>query len=301
MKSTLTRLCLAAVYCFAAAVAHAQDISQYPTVQNPEKFAIDWKAVYLESNALTAQTREALPHHLDWPYGEDPKQRIDLYLPSTPTDKAPVLLFFHGGGFVEGDRAHYGYIAEPFARHGIITAIVGYRLTSAGHAYPAQADDVKAAVVWLHDNVAQYGGDPSNLYLSGHSAGAIVIADVGVDRGWLAQHGIAPDSIRGIVPVSGRYDIGEGYLDAYAPTAELKHQASAMRHIVDPAPAAVVAFGTEEDFYREPSRELAEALQAKGVTVTFLALEGEDHKDTVKSLGTAGSSLFEAVLGMILQ
>jgi len=301
MKSILIRLCATAACCFTAAFTHAQDISQYPTVQNPEKFAIDWQAVYLESNALTAQTRAVLPHHLDLPYGDDPKQRIDLYLPVEPVENAPVLLFLHGGGFVEGDRAHYGYIAEPFARHGIITAIVGYRLTSAGHQYPAQADDVKGAVVWLHENVAQYGGSPSNLILSGHSAGAIVIADVGVDRGWLAEHGIAQDSIRGIVPISGRYDIGEGYLDAYAPTSELKHQASALRHILDPAPVAVVAFGTEEDFYREPSGALAESLEAKGVAVTYLELQGEDHKDTVKSLGTAGSSLFEAVRNMILQ
>jgi len=292
-------LLVIAALCMAPSLTLAQDISQYPTVRNPERFTIDWKSVYLKGNAMTAETRQMLPHHLDLPYGDDPKQRLDLYLPKEPVAGAPVLVFFHGGGFAEGDRAHYGYIAAPFARQGIVTAIASYRLTSDGHHYPAQADDTKSAVVWLHRNVARFGGDPDRLFISGHSAGAIMIADVGVDRGWLEALGISRAAIKGIVPVSGSYDIGEGSLDAYAPTMALKRQASAVHHVNDPAPAAVIAFGTREDGYREPSRVLARKLEEKGVAVALLALEGEDHKDTVMSLGTEGSVLFDAVMGMI--
>lgn len=279
--------------------AVAQDYSQYYTVQNPEKFEIDWAAVYEKGNQMTADTRKALPHFLDQAYGEDAKQKLDLYLPAEPVKNAPVLLFLHGGGFTEGDRAHYGYIARPFAKHGIITAVASYRLTSGGHQYPAQAEDAKQAIIWLHENVAAHGGDPKAIFVSGHSAGAILAADIGVDRTWLKNAGISPEVLKGIAPISGRYEIKAGDLDAYAPTAELKARASAVNHIIDPAPAVVISYGTREDQYRAPSELLEDKLRDKGVDVELLALEGQDHKDTVNALGAEGSTLFNAVLEMV--
>ena len=65
-----------------------------------------------------------------------------------------MLLFLHGGGFREGDRKQYGYVGEPFAKHGIITVVASYRLTP-GFTHPAQPDDTKAIVAWIHKNIAQ--------------------------------------------------------------------------------------------------------------------------------------------------
>jgi arylformamidase len=291
--------------------AAAQDASTYYTVQHPEQFKIDWGAFYRQADAKTAAVRAQLPHYLNLAYGQDVKQRLDLYLPTKKPAHAPVFLFLHGGGFREGDRAQYGFVAKPFADHGVITAVASYRLTGDGFKYPDQPHDTQLAVEWLYRNIAKYGGDPDRLYVGGHSAGAILSAEIGVDRAWLKSAGIPTRVLRGIAPVSGPYDLRTpgrpGEDSAYAPTPELKEQASPLLHIVDPAPAAVVALGSAEnlgsakqsDMVMDSSKAFAAKLQAAGVKTQLLILDGKDHRGTVTALGDEDSELFKAVIQMI--
>ena len=284
---------------------YTQDASTYYTVMHPEQFEIDWASFYAEAEKRTAAARKRLPHHLDLSYGENAKQRLDLYLPEEQRKGAPVFLFLHGGGFREGDRAQYGFIAEPLAERGIVTAVASYRLTGDGFHYPDQPEDAKLALEWLYRNVAEYGGDPTALYVGGHSAGAILAADLGVDRRWLAEAGIPESALRGIVPVSGPYDLRTsgrpGESDAYAPTPEKEVQASPLLNIKNPAPNALVALGSTEERFLDSSGKLVEALQKAGVKAELLVLDGEDHKDTVLSMADTDSPLFEKAIEMMLE
>ncbi|MDZ4729348.1 MAG: alpha/beta hydrolase [Xanthomonadales bacterium] len=299
-RSTFLLFCVLSI--FTLPTLMAQDSSSYYTVSHPDEFEIDWAGFYNIMDARTAEVRKTFPHHLDLAYGTDPKQKLDLYLPQGDVTSAPVFLFLHGGGFREGDRAHYGAVAEPFVKQGIITAVASYRLTDDGFHYPDQPTDAKNAVKWLYENVGQYGGDAESLYVGGHSAGAILSADIGVDRSWMTEAGIPTAALKGILPISGPYDIRErgrpGEVYAYAPTPELREQASPILHIVDPAPTAVVAVGSTEA-YVASSQELADQLTAAGVNVRFLVLDGEDHKDTALSLANPDSELFKSALEMI--
>ena len=293
---------LAVLLTFFAAVTNAQDMSKYYTVMHPEDFTIDWTGFYKRNNEHTARVREHYPHHLDLAYGSDPKQVLDLYLPEGEVSDAPVFLFLHGGGFREGDKAHYGSVAEPFVNRGVITAVASYRLTGSGAHYPDQPDDTKSTVKWLFENISQYGGNPENIYVGGHSAGAILSADIGVDRAWLVEMGMPREILKGIMPVSGPYDVrargrpGEVY--TYAPTPELREQASPILHVTDPVPVALVAVGSEEA-YQESSMAFTETLKAAGVDVHYLLLDGQDHADTALSLANENSELFKQALGMI--
>jgi acetyl esterase/lipase len=281
----------------------AQDMSKYYTVTHPDEFEIDWTGFYNLMTEKTARIRNELPHHLNLPYGAHPKQKLDIYLPrGTDLSSAPVFLFLHGGGFREGDRAQYGAIAAPFAKHGIITAVASYRLTEDGFHYPDQPNDMKAAIKWIFENISQYGGDRESIYAGGHSAGAILSADIGGNRDWMEQMWLPKEILKGIVPVSGPYDLREGgrpgERSAYAPTPELLEQASPILHVNDPVPAAIVAVGSVEK-YQQSSLEFVEKLQARGCRAEYLLLEGEDHKDTALSLANPESELFQAVLRMI--
>ena len=303
LKTTLRFFVLAVWVIFFTAPVNAQDMSQYYTVQNPDDFTIDWTGFYHRMNDLTARVREQFPHHLDLAYGDDQKQRLDLYLPEGEVLNAPVFLFLHGGGFREGDRAHYGSVAEPFVNAGVITAVSSYRLTGSGAHYPDQPDDVKSTVKWLFENIKQYGGNPEALYVGGHSAGAILSADIGVNRAWLVEMGMPKEILKGIIPVSGPYDVrarGErpGEVYTYAPTPELREQASPILHVTDPVPAALVAVGSEEG-YQESSVAFTEALKEAGVDAHYLLLDGEDHADTALSLANENSELFKQALRMI--
>jgi acetyl esterase/lipase len=297
MKSL--RTVLAACALLAPFAPHAQDYSKYDTVNNPQRYGTIWAPFYQKADQLTTQTRAEFPSHLDISFGESAKQRLDVYLPKKLLKNAPVLLFLHGGGFMEGDRAHYGYVARPYVQKGIVTVVSGYRMAKRGVPYPAQSDDTKAAIVWIHKNIAKFGGDPNTLFLSGHSVGATLAADVSFDRSWMKQAGVPHAAIKGIAAISGDYDLSPGENVDYAPNAELEERASPLRHIVDPAPLAVVAAGTNEGNMRASSQEMERRLRATGVKTRLLVMEGADHKDTVLALGDPGSPLAHAVLEMI--
>jgi arylformamidase len=283
--------------------ACSQDMSTYYTVKHPEKFEIDWTGFYKTANSATAETRANLPHRLDRRYGDDPKQQLDLYLPAERPVDAPVFLFFHGGGFQEGDRAHYGFVARPFAASGTITAVASYRLATAGFHYPAQAIDARAAVLWVHEHIEDFGGDPNRIYIGGHSAGAILAADLGVDRSWLEASGVPREVLRGIVPISGVFDLRRagrpGYVDAYAPSPKSRRQASPALNIGNAAPSTVVAVGSLEESIVDASSDLAGRLAASGVDARLVLLPEHDHKDTVLALGDESSPLFKAILDMM--
>lgn len=297
------RICVQALLAIAlgaaAQGAMAQDWTQYYTVVHRGDFKIDWGTFYRTAEAKTMEVRKELRNELDVPYGKDPKQRLDVYFPVQKASNAPVLLFLHGGGFREGDRKQYGYVAEPFAKQGIITVVASYRLTPK-FAHPAQPDDVKAAVAWIYRNIAQRGGDPDAIYISGHSAGAILTADIGVDLSWMDRMKIPRSAVRGIVPISGPYDLaGWKELNEYVPTPEATASASALRHVNAPAPVAIVAYGSLESRFMDTSSELVKALQAKGTKASILVLDGKDHAGSVWDLSNANSPLTQAMLAMI--
>ena len=276
-----------------------QDKTTYYTDMNPEKFAIDWTGFYNENDRLTAKARNELPHHLDLAFGDHPKQRLDLYLPKTESSDAAVFVFLHGGGFREGDRAHYGSISMPFARHGVITAVASYRLTSQGYHFPDQAEDLHRALAWLYRNIESYGGSKDRLYVGGHSAGALLSAEVAVKTNWLKIMGLPLDLIKGVIPISGRYGArpkGDGYVREES----LVGIASPIENIINLSPRYLVAVGSVEKNYLEASKEFVKRLQEKGVqTDDLLVLEGEDHAQTARSLGDEKSHLFQAILKLI--
>ncbi len=286
----------------------AQDSSQYYSVSHAREFKLDFKRdLYDRGDQLTAETRKELSNHLNLTYGESEKQRLDVYLPKEVPGKSPVLVFFHGGGFSEGDRAHYGFIARPFAPHGIITVVASYRLSGAGFPYPAPPNDAKQAVIWVHKNIAQYGGDPDSIFVTGHSAGGILAADLGSDRAWLTKAGISKAALKGIAPVSAPYNLdshASTEATVYAPTPELRHQATPIFRIKDPPPIAIIGYGsdTDDDIERPfdaSSHELASALRAHGVIVSLVALPKQNDIQTVLSLGDPASPLTRAMLEMI--
>jgi acetyl esterase/lipase len=282
-----------------APAASAQDWTTYYTVVHRSEFEIDWGKFYRMAEEQTMAVRKELRHELDVSYGKDPKQRMDLYFPAEKSSKAPVLVFLHGGGFREGDRKQYGYVAEPFAKHGILTVVASYRLTTGGFKHPAQPDDAKAIVAWIHENIARYGGDPEAIYITGHSAGAILTADVGVDLAWLDQLKVPRSAVRGIVPISGSYDLRGSKRFEYLPTPEAEEKASALLHVNAPAPRAIVAYGSLEERLKAPSAALVKALTEKGIQATTLNLAGKDHATAVWELSDEHSTLTQAILAMI--
>ncbi len=273
--------------------------SSYYTVTHPSEFKINWKAFYDKADDLTTSTRREIPHHLDIAYGDDPKQKLDVYQPKNKPLSAPVFIFLHGGGFREGDRAHYGYISKPFAKNGILTAVASYRLTPKFR-YPNQPDDVKQILAWVYHNISSYGGDPMKIYIGGHSAGAILSASVSLKDDWLTRMGLPSGLIKGCVPISGPYDLRDQKDTAeYAPDPFVRREASPLLNIENPPPRTVVAYGSLEVKFVNDSQQLARGILSKGMLAEVVVLEGMAHDETALALGDENSKLFQAVLRMI--
>lgn len=128
-----------------------------------------------KKNAQASAEKSLVELRLDQPYAsnENPKQKVDLYLPKKRnTDKPlPVIALIHGGGWVNGDRLGYAAAAIQFARTGDYAAVtVGYRLTKEAH-WPAQVFDCKAAIRWIRAHAKEYNLDPDKIAVMGSSAG----------------------------------------------------------------------------------------------------------------------------------
>jgi acetyl esterase/lipase len=153
---------------------------------------------------LAKAPRDGVAILRDQPYGEDPKQRLDIFKPAK-AERAPVVVFMHGGAYVRGDKRVndeiYGNVTMWFARQGAVGINMTYRLAPAAP-YPAGAEDVGMVVQWLKRNAAAQGGDPGKIFLIGHSAGATHVATYAFNA---KLHSPGGPGVAGIVLMSGRY------------------------------------------------------------------------------------------------
>jgi acetyl esterase/lipase len=283
------------------ATVGAQDKSKYYSVTHASEYKINWKAFYDTIDDMTTDVRQQLPHHLDIAYGSDPKQKLDIYLPKKKPVGAPVFVYIHGGGFFEGDRLHYGYVAGPMANNGIITVVMSYRLTPQFR-FPDQPQDVEQALAWVYHNIKSYGGNRNRIYIAGHSAGAILAAYVAVKTDWLARMSLPANLIKGSVPISARYDLRKAVSNRpseYTSTPESQEQASPILHIEHPPRRMIVARGGLEEAIDKPSQEFAEKLREKGSRVEVIVGDGLDHDGIAISLRDENAKLTQAILKII--
>jgi acetyl esterase/lipase len=140
----------------------------------------------------------------DIAYGASPRQKLDVYRPQG-SGLHPVIVFFYGGGWESGDRGPYRFVAESLTRHGYVVVIPDYRVYPEVR-FPVFIEDAAQAMRWARDNAAQFGGDPSRLFLMGHSAGAHIAAMVALDARYLANAGIERRALKGFIGLAGPYD-----------------------------------------------------------------------------------------------
>jgi len=138
------------------------------------------------------------------PTGPDPLQKIDVFEPSAKGPARPVMIFVHGGGFVRGDKNTTDNMLVWAVDHGMVGVDVDYRLAPKDP-WPAGAEDLKAAVAWTRDHIAEHGGDPDRIILWGHSAGANHVEDY---VGHAELHGPEWAGVRGAIIMSPFYAAG---------------------------------------------------------------------------------------------
>ena len=240
---------------------------------------------------------------------DDPHQTsLDIYVagPAAPSN-APVMVFVHGGAFAVGDKASSKDLdpkPEYFtSKLGYVFVSINYRLLPQGQ-YPRNVQDVANALAWLHDNIADLGGDPEQLFLMGHSAGAELVAQVATDESFLHNAGKTLSVLKGVIANDGGYGVptANPNLRRLAAVYGSKwREASAVSHVgpgkhIPPFLLLHVAGGT--DFGVNSERQaigFADALHSASVRVERRALADVEHFGANERIGEPGDQTTLAV------
>ena len=151
------------------------------------------------------------------PYADPAHERqvLDIYA-SEGAKNLPVVFWIHGGGWQVGDKTDVQIKPRVFSERGFVFVSTNYRLLP-GVEMGVLIRDAAKSLGWVYKNIAKYGGDPTRIFVMGHSAGAQVAALLCTDDRYLKSEGVSFDNLKGCVPLDGdTYD-----LPAIIMTAEL--------------------------------------------------------------------------------
>jgi acetyl esterase/lipase len=222
-------------------------------------------------------------------YGEDPRQKLDIYAPASAVGKAPVIVFVYGGSWNSGSRQDYAFVGRTFASRGFLTVVFDYRLVPKIR-YPEFVRDGAKALAWVRGNIGAYGGDPARLHVVGHSAGAYNALMLALAPEFLAREGLPANTIKAVAGLSGPYDFlplaVPETTEAFAGVKDLEGTQPVIRARRGGRFPPVLLIHGEEDSFVLPrnSRVLAAALRAGGHLVREIYYPEIDHVGTLLAI-----------------
>lgn len=244
----------------------------------------------------------------DLKYGPAARNLLDIFMPQNVTSGRPVLVFVHGGAFTGGNKRRtpespfYDNIMLWAVKNGFIGVNMTYRLAPQ-FPWPAGAEDVASAVAWVSKEIAERGGDPSRVYLMGHSAGAVHVASyVSHPEFYKVKNG----GVRGAILVSALYDLTAALLSdpekAYF-SSDASHYASESSLpglLKTTVPLMAVSsefdlqgFLTQLELFKE-----ATCKRSSGCARTVM-LPQHNHMSEVYSINTADTRLTDPILEFV--
>ena len=240
------------------------------------------------------------------------KNKLDLYLPKGARD-FPVILFIHGGAWVFGDKNQLGIyhnLASYWAMRGIGVVVANYRL-SPGVQHPSHVQDVAKAFAWTKANIGQYGGDINQLFVSGQSAGGHLVSLLATDDSYLKAEGTSVGDIKGVLTLSGVYNLPAKYAAAGLPAVagvptgntgaqprrmpfatvfgtdpKVVQMAAPMNHVHEGLPPFLVLYAQNDPkMLRDMATEFAGSLKKAKQQVDLVEAKGRNHLTEIVFLG----------------
>jgi acetyl esterase/lipase len=224
-------------------------------------------------------------------------ERLDVYVPTRvpPPGGWPAVLAIHGGGWRGGSKRDYGQMAAELVQYGYVVAAVDYTLSSpAAPSWPANLDDLRAAVRWLRRNANVYHVDPNRIAVMGASAGGhlAVLLATSPEVAVAAPEGSTSARVQAVIDFYGPTDLAalaEGSRGA-APSLALflggrpkdvpdrYAAASPARHVTPDTPPMLLIHGDADRLVPlDQSRRLAAALEQAGVPHHLVVVPGARH------------------------
>ncbi|MDX1927540.1 MAG: alpha/beta hydrolase [Pirellulaceae bacterium] len=242
-------------------------------------------AAYFVLSCLLLNNASGQQVQRDIPYAKPALERqvLDIYSPKDAKN-LPVVFWIHGGGWQTGDKSEVQLKPKAFTDKGFVFVSTNYQLLPKVD-MGTIIRDIAKSLHWVHDHIAESGGDPKRIFVMGHSAGAQLAALICTDDRYLKAEGLTLAILKGCVPVDGdTYDV-----PAIIETAETRRR-------VHHQPQA--KFGHREKFGNDPAKHLdfsavTHIAKDKGIP-PFLVLYVSSHPDTSAQAERLGGALKEA-------
>lgn len=227
-------------------------------------------------------------------------QSLDIYSPTTGKN-LPVVVFVHGGGWTTGDKKNRSHRVKKdfFVKNNIVFVSINYRMAP-NYNFPAYPQDVATSTSFVINNIQRFGGNPRNIFMMGHSAGAHLAALVSTDDQYLKQNRKSLGNIRGVILLDGAaYDIPtvlngnkkrrrqKMYEQAFSKDARIWKVASPINHIraKKNIPPFLVFYVADRKQAVIQSTGFGRALNNAKVPTNIVPISNSSHKQINASFG----------------
>ncbi|UPL48843.1 alpha/beta hydrolase [Hymenobacter sublimis] len=243
---------------------------------------------------------------------QDQRHRLDVYAPkASSATLRPVVVFIHGGNWNSGSKNLYSFIGRRLAKQGVVAVIINYRLAPQVQV-PQMADDCTRAVIWTVGHIKEYGGDPSRIFVMGHSAGGGLAALLAADNRLFERRGVAQNPVRGAIlddPAGlDMYDYlqkkqyaGDAqYLVSFGRQPEGWREVSALYHVTAQSPPFLVYVGGETyPSIQSSSARFRQKLTKLGHAPGYRVLPGKNHIPMVLQLYWQHNIIYRELLAFV--
>ncbi len=221
-------------------------------------------------------------------YGDEARQKLDLYIPDGDLHSAKVVVFFYGGRWEYGSRQDYVFVGQALADKGVIAVLADYRLYPKVR-FPSFVEDGAKAIRWTRDSISTFGGDPGQIYLMGHSAGAHIAAMLALDPKFLKAETMTPTDLAGMIGLAGPYDflpIKDPVIQEIFASGDIE-KTQPVHHVTDQAPPMLLLTGSDDlTVLPRNTKALAGAVNDAGGSAIFKTYDGIGHIGMVLSLAS---------------
>ncbi len=221
-------------------------------------------------------------------YGSEERQLLDLYIPKGELKATRVVVFFYGGRWEYGSRNDYVFVGQALADKGIIAVLADYRLYPKVR-YPSFIEDGAKAVRWTRDSISTYGGNPSQIHLMGHSAGAYIAAMLALDPVFLEAEAMTLSDLAGMIGLAGPYDflpIKDPVIKDVFASGDMK-KTQPIHHVTKQAPPMLLLSGTDDQtVLPRNSKALADAVHDAGGDAIVKTYDRIGHIGMILSLAS---------------
>ncbi|KAK6129077.1 hypothetical protein DH2020_037190 [Rehmannia glutinosa] len=202
-------------------------------------------------------------------YGDQPRNRLDLYLPTNSDDLKPVVIFVTGGAWIIGYKAWGSFLGLQLAERDIIVACLDYRNFPQG-TISDMVNDVCQGIAFIFNNIVEFGGDPNKIYLMGQSAGAHISACALFQQA-VKESRVLNNYIDSIME-------GEKALEQFSPEIILQNPSSI--GAVSLLPHIILFHGTADySIPSDASITFVDTLRRVGAQADLILYQGKTHTD----------------------